>query len=204
MKISEVYEKYRIPNNLAEHMVRVAVVGHVVASNWIGETADVELTTLSCLLHDIGNVVKFNLDKPVVKIPNLDELRETQKMFRAKYGSSAHEANVAIIKEIGRDDIAEIIEIEHDIFGKSMSKIQGAPLPAQILLYSDVRVMPKGIVSMQERIDDLIARYGDKKYDMRHFPEFEEYLQRMTSIDITTIAESVVSSYFDEMLTLEV
>ena len=203
MNIREVYKKYDIIDNLAEHMLRVAGVGYLVASNW-KEDVDVDLATMACLLHDMGNIVKFNLDKPTLKIKNLDHWKKIQQKYWDKYGKNTHDVTMQIIRELGREDVAQVIEEEGQVYGKSVDVIKSASFPVQVLLYSDVRVMPRGVTTMQDRIDDLLARYADPRYDLSYLFPFEEYLQEMTTIDIKAINEEMVKPHISQFLSVTI
>ena len=63
MKVVEVYKKFGIPPNLQEHMLRVFEVTSYIEKHWKGETVDWDLAKKIALLHDLGNVVKFDFDK---------------------------------------------------------------------------------------------------------------------------------------------
>lgn len=200
MKIRDIYKKYDIIDNLAEHMLRTAGVGYFVASNWKEKGVDVNLTTAACLLHDVGNLVKFDLDNPIVEIDDPEKWRRIQKKYWDKYGKNTHDVTIQIIEELGREDVVGVIEEEGEVYGKSVEVIKGASLPTQFLLYSDVRVMPHGVTGMQDRIDDLQARYGNPKYDLSYLFPLEDYLQKMTTIDITAIDEEMVRPLFPQFL----
>lgn len=204
MNIEKIYEKYEIIPNLQEHMFRVAGVGYLVANNWKGESVDVDLVVLTCLLHDMGNIVKFDFDNLIIPIENVKYWKGVQREFQKKYGKDAHEATKQIIKELGRSDLVEIIEEEVKVYGKSIDVIKSASFPVQVLLYSDMRVMPNGVVGMSDRLDDLQQRYESDKYDLSHLFPFEEYLQEMTKIDIKTINEDMVKDYYDKFLSVTI
>lgn len=59
--IHGIYERFRIPGNLQMHMFRVAGVGELISNNWKGLDISKEDIVAALLIHDIGNIVKFNM-----------------------------------------------------------------------------------------------------------------------------------------------
>ena len=63
MNIAQIYEKLGTSPNLQQHMIRVTSVGLFILNNWNGEKLNTDTMTTMLLLHDIGNIVKFDLEK---------------------------------------------------------------------------------------------------------------------------------------------
>ena len=59
MNIIEIYKKYHLPENLQMHMLRVAACSNFIIDNWIGQEIDKELILRVSLLHDMGNMSKY-------------------------------------------------------------------------------------------------------------------------------------------------
>lgn len=59
MNILEIYNKYYLPENLQMHMLRVAACSNLIIDNWSGPEIDKEAIIRVCLLHDMGNIVKY-------------------------------------------------------------------------------------------------------------------------------------------------
>lgn len=204
MMISQIYEKYFVPPGLIDHQIRVAVVGHQVSTSWMGEGLDVQLALKTCLLHDMGNLVKFNFDDPIIHVENISYWKEKKKEFVSRFGDDAHVATHNIIQELELDEINEILKEEESVFGKHVDEVKKVSLEAQILLYSDLRVMPNGISSLGDRVKDLQRRYGKDAYIMDNYPDLEKYIQSMTSIDVESISEDQVAKYRDEFLSVTI
>lgn len=192
---------------LETHMLRVAGVGKIVADNWKSK-CDSELTTQLCLLHDMGNIVKFDLGDGVDRskfgeIQNLPQWQIIQKEYREKYGKSAHEATNAILEDAKLERFIKLINEEEALYfaeAKEM-ELSKANVASIILMYADCRVTPQGVVSYRERIDDLQERYGAKTrtwYDWTYW--FEEWIQQQSIIDLTSITDESVEPLFDELL----
>ena len=62
MKIKDIYSKYNIPPNLQLHMFRVAAFADILCDNHKKVDFDKEIIIKSCLLHDLGNIIKFDFD----------------------------------------------------------------------------------------------------------------------------------------------
>ena len=59
MNILEIYNKYHLPENLQMHMLRVAACSNLIIDNWNGLDIDKQAIIRVCLLHDMGNMVKY-------------------------------------------------------------------------------------------------------------------------------------------------
>jgi hypothetical protein len=210
MTIKDLYQKYQIMPQLQRHMLRVAGVGKIIAEHW-RDKCDVKLITELCLLHDMGNIVKFDLSTEAVKtkmfgVPtDLEYWRKIQNEYRQKFGQDAHSATKGILAEAKLERFNKFIDEEHKLYfaearERELSKVS---LEAIILMYSDCRVTPSGVVSYRERIDDLSARYGGVGtptwYDWTY--GFEDWMQSKVKIDLNSITEASVTPLFDELLT---
>ncbi len=207
MQIKQIYEKYQIMPQLATHMLRVAGVGKLVLAGWQGEI-DSDLVIRTLLLHDMGNITKFDLsDQWQQKMhgtdPTLDlpYWRAVQQASWEKYGKDTHSTTQAIVAELGQQDVLTILEQEHSGYASADAKqILSQPNAAQILAYCDVRVTPAGVVPMRVRIADLQARYGRALswYDFLY--ALEESVRGKTTTHLDQINEASVEPFFEELL----
>jgi len=189
------------------HMLRVAGVGKIIAENWV-EPCDTKLVTKVCLLHDMGNIVKFdlkNLDpNKFGEINHLEMWQEIQQVYWNKYGKDANIATSKILSEAHLNEYITYIEEETRLYHTEASEVNlaTASIPAVILMYADLRVVPTGLVTYRERIDDLQERYGGVGtptwYGWTRW--FEEWMQSQVKIDLNSITESGVTPLFDELL----
>ena len=111
MKLGEVYKKFGSPPNLQEHMLRVCGVTSYICEHWIGkEEFDWEKVRKISLLHDVGNIVKFDFDKyPQFlgdELKNIEYWRGTQKKIIEKYGNDDHDATKNMLLEIGVERVS--------------------------------------------------------------------------------------------------
>lgn len=208
MEMAKIYQKYEIMPHLQEHMLRVAGIGSLVAQAWAGGV-DSDLVIRTCLLHDMGNILKFDLSHDSADrfgYQFSQKWLDVQKDFHNKYGKNSTEATNQICRELDQDDVVEVLDAEHAIFDGEHERIISAPPEVQILLYADLRVVPDGVVSLQERINDLLDRYQrlDRK-SMSYLSDTEELFQSKTpSLDIKSISEQDVERQFEKLLSVTI
>ena len=213
MKITEIYSKYKVPPNLQEHMVRVASVGNIISSNWKEKgIVDVDRITRVLLIHDIANVIIFNLDKFSYLLgkeeKNLDYWKKVQKEFIKNYGKDEHKAVIKIAKELRLKEKAIMIsdKIPKINLQNPVSKNE---LELKICFYSDFRVAPFGVVSLKERIDDLIKRrkaYGASAEKIKRYESIKQYcfnlekqVQQKVKIKLSLINEDKIQLVRDRI-----
>ncbi len=163
--ISAIYKEYRIAPSLQMHMLRVAAVAKIVLSHLrepLGESEEAHVLS-ACLFHDIGNIVKFDLNyfPEFIQPEGLAYWQDVQKHFWEKYGTEQHEAHMAIGKELGLHPRTLLL------IGAVGAKFacgnrQSEDMAKKICSYGDVRVDPHGIVSLSERITEAQLRYKDR------------------------------------------
>ncbi len=160
--IKSIYKRFRLPENLRMHMFRAAGVGELVYDHFT-EKMDGKWDTVAALLtHDLGNIVKFNLDATHVYLignesRRLDYWKKVQKEVIRQYGSSNdHVVTRRMAIEAGINERVISIIDRHWQEGRSMSSHDMA---MKVCMYGDCRVGPFGVVSVKERFADLIERY---------------------------------------------
>ena len=81
-----------------------------------------------------------------------------QVEFIAKYGAEQHAANTAIAREIGLPD--RIIEIMNQTgFSRLPSIVENESPELKVCQYADIRVGPRGVLQLDERIEEGRKRY---------------------------------------------
>jgi len=131
----ELMEKHSMPENIVRHSIQVMKVSLALADNLKDRSiVDRNLIAAASLLHDIAKVISIN---------NRD--------FR-------HDRTGAeMLRGMGFLSIARIVE-SHVEFRDFIP--EGGLEEREIVFYADKRVMHDRIVSIDERIDDLVKRYG--------------------------------------------
>ena len=162
MTIEMIYKKYKIMPNLQEHMLRVAAVASLICDSF-SEPLDKENIVTACLLHDMGNIIKFELGKiPEFLEPEGVEYWQTVKEeYLKKYGANEYEASIKISEELGVSP--RVIELIKSISFLGVSKTaEENDYAKKIVEYGDDRVNPFGIVSLEDRLTDLRTRYAHR------------------------------------------
>lgn len=163
MKISQIYEKYKIMPQLQLHMLRVAGVASLIFDNF-QKPIDKRSIISACLLHDLGNMAKIKLDRFPKFVQPLGTKYWEQILaeFKHKYGNNDYTATYAILFEIGiPKNIYNLVESLE--FAKSPQVSKGENTEVEICLYSDARVSPNGVVSLTNRLVEVKERYMKNK-----------------------------------------
>jgi len=203
-----IYKDYRIPSWLALHMYRVAAVAMMVFDA-NGITEGREDLRDACLLHDMGNVIKFNFATPIFPIPNEEYWQQVQKEMIATYGRDEHHATLAILDEL---HVAPRVRALVDAIGfhNNERTLHSGDLLTMIAAYADSRVIPSGVASLAERMRDMYERYGSKhpetapetERQVRALQQIEQVLFEHASIRPEDITEASVAPLVAEMSAL--
>jgi uncharacterized protein len=131
---NELMIRYSMRPNIIEHSRQVMRVTMIITDNLKnGVGINKELVRAAALLHDITKTRSLTTKEP--------------------HDKSGGE----LLRDLGFPDIADIVEqhvILHDF--DPLDRLA----EREIVYYADKRVLHDRIVSLQERVDDLIARYG--------------------------------------------
>jgi len=201
MKTLDVYNHFGIPQNLREHMLRVTRVGILISDQW-KETIDRDLIIKAGLVHDLANIVKFKLEPG-------SSLEAKQKEMIAKYGSNDHDATAKMLHELGVDE--KLIEIvQGKSFGNAIEVAVSTNWPLKILFYSDMRVVPTGVVDLETRLNDVVTRLEKYRNDpnkdklIESAREVEKQIQEKTAMDLSKINVKLVAEGMEQLLGFEI
>ncbi|MFZ2593657.1 MAG: HD domain-containing protein [Minisyncoccia bacterium] len=210
MNIQEIYKKYDIFTALQLHQLRVAGVAQQLCESL---DCDVQqnVVVAVCLMHDMGNVLKLDFSKfPEFFEPEgVDYWKSVKEKYIQRYGTDEHHATAMIVHEI-------IGSKAYDIYLNSYGHTHAVALrekssiEEKICAYADMRVAPRGVVSMLERYSEMCARY--KNHPTVHLGTDEELRVQWEALcDIESelfaharitpeqITESSVSQYWDSL-----
>ena len=214
MNISEIYTKYKIMPSLQLHMFRVAGVAAFICDS-ITVSVDRKSVIGAALLHDMGNIIKFKLDlfPSFLEPEGLSYWQKIQQAYFEKYGSDEHKATIAIAKEIGIK--GKVMELLSSIgFSQADKNFESADFDKKIAAYSDMRVEPYGVVSLESRLKD-----GHKRFKVHRpgfdnevmFEEMTEYLRKIeiqifekSSIKPSDIINKKVNTYINELKSFQI
>jgi hypothetical protein len=209
MNIKQIYEKYLIPENLQEHMLRVAALLQVIWENWQGKEIHQEELVLAGTLHDLANIIKFNFDTPLFDTPVevLAKQKQIQTHIIEKYGRDIHGATMAIAKETGANqlvlDLIENMEWELAAGFRAKGEVEKI-LP----IYADMRIGPNGILPILERLNNLQDRVNEQKFDWEEMKKealtIEAWLHTMVKIDLNLINEKQLKDRFESLMGMEI
>jgi HD superfamily phosphodiesterase len=162
MTIIDIYKKYKIMPQLQLHQLRVAAVAQQICDN-LTLKVDKEAVIKACLLHDMANIIKFDLTQfPQYSQPKgIDYWESVRQDFIQKYGVDEHMASVKIAKGLSMNE--KILDyIESVDFGMAVQNAQRPELEPKICDYADLRVDPGGIVSVDQRLAEGAKRYKQR------------------------------------------
>ena len=162
-KITDIYSEYKIMPQLQMHQIRVTAVAKQICES-LSISIDIDIVIRACLLHDMGNIIKFNLPHfpEFLEPEGLDYWQTVKDEYISKYGEDEHEATVKIMRELGILD--NIIELAGDNRFSYMCRHRDSEdMYLKIIHYADGRVGPHGILSFEERMNDAGKRYKDHK-----------------------------------------
>ena len=206
MLIKDIYRKFNIPINLQEHMFRVFSIVCWLEQNWGGDFVDWHQVKKMALLHDLGNIVKFDFNNHLEFLgderKNLDFWKDTQKRIIKKYGPNDDKATRKMLQELKIDN--QIIEtIYFKRFSNSVNTLNSNDWPLKILYYADLRTLPFGIGTLEERLVD--AKNRMPQYNNR--PDFKDLIIACKKIEIqiqTQVKVSLknINNNLFEMLTI--
>jgi len=133
-KCYDLMAQYSMLPNIAAHSVLVMDVALAITDNVkSGVAINRDLVIAASLLHDITKTRSI----------------ETKERHALTGGR--------LLRDLGFNPVAEIVE-EHVIIGNI--DLQGALEEREIVYYADKRVMHDKIVTIEERLQDLVDRYG--------------------------------------------
>jgi len=162
MNILEIYEKYRVMPTVVEHQLRVGAVASMICDSFVGEL-DKDMIVTIALLHDMGNIVKFDFDNNLFKNryskEELNYWKSIQKDVREKYGNTENDATANILKEIGLNENIVVCVNAIEFFNSCIIAEQDNFI-VKIVEYADIRVSPFEITSIHKRLKEAARRYG--------------------------------------------
>ncbi len=159
LSIDKIYKKYKTMSALQNHMLRVAAVASLVCDNF-DEPLNKEEIVAACLLHDMGNIIKSDLEyfPEFLQPEGLEYWKNVKDEYVAKYGADEHEATIKIMQELGLSE--RVIEFVDQIkFSFLCNHRDSDDMSTKIISYADGRVDPHGVVSYDERMDEGKKRY---------------------------------------------
>jgi len=127
-------DEFAVPEHIVDHSCQVARVGVCLGQGFrqAGLDFDLELLAAAGLLHDVAKLAALEM--------NCDHAELGAQWLKGK----------------GYDEIAEIVRNHVHLD----TDLKGPPSAKEIIFYADKRIRHAEIVSVSERMRDLIQRYG--------------------------------------------
>jgi len=182
MTISEVYDQFPINQGLREHMLRVGAVAKTICDNKDG-TLDSEDIISAALLHDLGNILKFQFDREdmveLMQPEGAEYWQKKQAEVELEYGSEEDVATVMMLQKINVSP--ETIKVIDSAHLSELDKIvANNNLSGQVMLYCDMRVGPGAVMTLTERMQDMRDRYVTHRFTHE---EMDEMVEKMKTIE---------------------
>lgn len=166
-RVESIYNRFNVIENLRLHMRTVAAVGSLLMDHWKGTAVSPvrEDAVAALLLHDLGNIVKFNFGDRSLWNGMSDEEIEWWRTVRddvvAKYHSTVdHEVTNRMAEQLELSDRLLFL-ISAMLMENAEAVIDSRDIELKICAYADQRVAPWGIATLSERFSDLTRRYSD-------------------------------------------
>lgn len=208
MTVQEVYEQYMIPSNLQEHMLRVGALAEILLDNWQGVDINKDAVVKACLLHDIAKPMHFDLTKQVqfgLSEAEIGQLARLQERLKEYYGEDEHVAIMKICKELGCEEttLRLVDNLEWDYIPKLLKEND---VEALIPIYCDMRIGPKGMMSMEERVEDLKKRElnQDHSQKVENGRRLEELVVSNVRVDVNGIKDREIEAMWLELRKMKV
>lgn len=162
-KISEIYTEYKIMPSLQRHMFRVAAVASLICDNFTEPLLKEEIVT-ACLLHDMGNIIKSDLEyfPEFLQPEGLEYWQKVKDEYIKKYGDNEEEANEKIAQELVVSPNVVFLTSQ-DRFSLLCQHRDSDDMNVKIMHYADTRVGPYGVLSYDERMNEAKKRYKNRK-----------------------------------------
>ncbi len=158
MRIQDIYTKYKVPPHLQQHMYRVAWIAKNISQNRNWKKINHKAIFETALLHDLGNILKFNMSLyPDFWEPEWVTYRTQVKESFKKYWTTEHEATLNIAQEIWTNKesfslLKWLITYPSKIIDPQEKR------EIRVADYCDARVWPHWVMTLEKRVEDLIER----------------------------------------------
>jgi putative nucleotidyltransferase with HDIG domain len=205
-KITDIYRHYSIMPNLQVHQLRVASVAKQICES-LTIAKDTELIISACLLHDMGNIIKFKLEyfPEFLEPEGLEHWKNIQEDYFKRYGTDENHATVEIAKELGlsEEQVSFIADLVAHI-DKNDPRSMDLDIASSICKYADMRVSPKKVMSLRERLEEWQKRdnrvtqeYMEMTYTI--FREVEKKIFAHATIQPEDITDESIQNTIEEL-----
>lgn len=210
--ISEIYKINNIPINLQEHMLKAAALAKLLCEKWNGPSINQENIITTMLIHDMGNIAKMDSNNigDLIEEKSWDKFKQK---FINKYGADDHVATFNIASKLGLNQRILWLVLNKIFIHNEMIAVSD-DYELKICAYADQRVGPNGILSLENRFDELKERYGTKtnasinhprsEYLIKSAFDIENQLLKFTTIETADTLNQIVSEMIHDMLSYSI
>ena len=180
--IHSIYDRFLIPPNLREHMERAACVGQLICDNFNGPKINKEDIIAALLIHDLGNIVKMDLETPDglkllgKEAQNITHWKKVQQQIIKKYGTDDHKVTEKMASELNTTQRLRFI-LNHKILLKNDFILNAADYDIKIAAYCDQRIGPFGILPLTVRFAEIKERYGKRTGTNLNTPKLDFFME---------------------------
>lgn len=166
--IHQIFERFKSPKNLQEHMLRAAAIGSLICDKWNGQKVNKEDIVAVLLIHDLGNIVKMDFDSEArLKLlgeeeKSVDYWKQVKKEMIKKYGQDDHIVSEKIAGELGINERLKFI-LKNKVFNNNEFTAQSNDWEIKIAAYADQKIGPFGVLTLKERFKELKERYAQRE-----------------------------------------
>ena len=162
MTVSDIYTRYPVTPNLARHMLRVGAVTRLILDHWSGPALEERTMMKIALLHDTGNILKFDFEGHPHLLeeeqPNVQRWKALQAEWAARFPDE-NAMTYAIAAECGMHP-GEIAMMRDLGYGLMDRIAQEERFERKIVKYADMRAAPFGILPLKDRLEEGNKRYA--------------------------------------------
>jgi len=204
MNIKQIYKKYQTPQNLQKHLLRVGALASILTDNWLGPKIHKAAIIQAALLHDLAKPMNFNLHKQAqfgMSPADIKKLEKLQSYLRNKFGTDEHLAAIKITQSLKCPP--NTVRIISNLDWENIPRLRkNNDFESLIAVYCDMRIGPKGILSLEERLADLKKRVGSKnlKKHLKNGQALEKLIAKQVPISPHSITNGQLNLLFDKLL----
>lgn len=182
--ISQIYQKLGIPKHLQKHMLDTASICYLISLNVV---KDFETLVEEMLLHDVGNLLKLQPHEITC-----DLTKWIRDYLYNKFNGDDHLATNYICKLYGFTD-ERIERMNKKTLANNVNTARGDDIRVKIEAYSDQRVSPEGVVSLQECLAELKRRHSKIKGATLYGENADEIIKAAFEIEDQIMKEAKIS-----------
>jgi len=186
-------------------MLRTAALANIIIRKWVGVNVDKDSIIKTCAIHDIAKPMNFDLVKQAqfgMSEKDIGKLKQLQKKLKTKYGDDEHRASALIAKDLGCN--SNVIKFVNNLEWEYLPRLFKAnDLDSLISIYCDMRIGPEGILTLQERLEELKKRTGRTNYQ-ENGARLETLITENVTLDLNQISNEQLNQKFENLLNLEI